>query len=534
MMDPITFDDTAEAKPEDENGLGHLHDAQDGVHRNGMQNEEGGFSLVVVPKNGKPKKAMPAGVPSNIHRSEIKVEDFGGDPKEQKLPFDQPSPSTREFYYAPNVTLTGGVDLEIGGDGVTDYNQADTNVELGEDGFNQVEEDSNFSRKKNWRFLKRDKDVNLALGPNQTNLPEPPCLVDLGSESLTYPLEASLGVGPIVFAAPKKEAKKEKKGDGVDWKKNMEKKQAEAEAEWEKIKKQPIKVTEPGKGPAIFLGNPDAPKGEISEMQREKIREDLKKSRTQQKPAEPVKEEEPVVEEKAEEEERISQSAIATSDVVNFGKPKIVKKGTRDSVGMVFETPVTINDENAPTYIVDFMMRRSGEGLGFQNKAGDFEMRMADEKVNIEPSNADKRVVLQRMPQSLFQQAAEISGVGLAKEGKARRYRGNVLDDPRLMELAPGITDTEKLFSTITNWNGDYATAPGGDLDAGAKKLLKQNPSGHGKYFEWNYVSGEESEKQATKEIRERGVTTSMGEGGVTVKKLAPWKKVEEEFHTMA
>ncbi len=74
-------------------------------------------------------------------------------------------------------------------------------------------------------------------------------------------------------------------------------------------------------------------------------------------------------------------------------------------------------------------------------------------------------------------------------------YDFNLLTDPALVDLEPAITDVEKLFTTIDQWEKDRFTADFAKLDDTTQSLLKQTPTGKGTYFEWKFISEADIEK---------------------------------------
>ncbi len=106
---------------------------------------------------------------------------------------------------------------------------------------------------------------------------------------------------------------------------------------------------------------------------------------------------------------------------------------------------------------------------------------------------------------------------------------GDVLDAPYLPK---DMLDQEKLFISIEVWvGGDSYVVSASALDYGTKRLLKKMPQGEGKYFSWNYISPEESEKDAEMDIARDGFTMSSGEGVLSVTKEEGWSAMEDEIH---
>lgn len=81
---------------------------------------------------------------------------------------------------------------------------------------------------------------------------------------------------------------------------------------------------------------------------------------------------------------------------------------------------------------------------------------------------------------------------------KSRSY--NVLENPALDELSPKMTDEEKLFTRINNWDskGTFAADPS-RLDSVAKAMLQKKKKGDEHYFSWTYT-GEDDVAEAQKE----------------------------------
>jgi hypothetical protein len=102
---------------------------------------------------------------------------------------------------------------------------------------------------------------------------------------------------------------------------------------------------------------------------------------------------------------------------------------------------------------------------------------------------------------------------------------GNVFDAPGLPK---DMLEQEKLFITIEE---DSYVTNATSLDFGTKRILKKKPHGEGKYFSWNYISQEESERKAAEDVKKNGFTISSGEGVLTVYKEDAWKKIEEDLH---
>lgn len=111
---------------------------------------------------------------------------------------------------------------------------------------------------------------------------------------------------------------------------------------------------------------------------------------------------------------------------------------------------------------------------------------------------------------------------------KGKSY--NVLEDPAL-DLAPGITPEEKIFTTIQDWDGDTFYGDVAKLDKATLAILQEHPKSNQrkhKYFRWDYISQADVDKGAAKNIEEMGYTVG-NEPALIVERLPAWKKVEDQ-----
>ena len=89
----------------------------------------------------------------------------------------------------------------------------------------------------------------------------------------------------------------------------------------------------------------------------------------------------------------------------------------------------------------------------------------------------------------------------------------NVLKDKSL-DLAPGISPVERLFTTIDNWEDDGFFADVSDFDEGTGELVRATPKSpkRSKYFEWELFPEEGSKPEQ-----------------LYVKRLPAWKAIEKQ-----
>ena len=192
---------------EDTNSPGSSSSDKDELDR-----EKGKISFTPKPKKKKlkdPKKpqdwqAGDPGFDTELHRDMGRT-NYGGDPFMYSQPFDKPSPSTREFMYAPgdHGISSSAVDGRIWVKAECDtlyQDDADVSEMIPKkDGMLDREGDSNFSQKpKTWRFKKKDRDLQVY--PGSTNGEEEPpdwSVVEMGEHML--PLTSTLR--PLVFVA---------------------------------------------------------------------------------------------------------------------------------------------------------------------------------------------------------------------------------------------------------------------------------------------------------------------------------------------
>ncbi len=198
-------------------------DSSEGVQRNDVlpEKEHEGIKLRPRPVTKPTKKPILENqMPGNIGRPERELTQFTVRDRPERAPvlFEPSSPSTKEYFYAPN-DLTGrrvagfqesgdqlNLPHEWPDESATNYGDSDLNLEVGSDGYHNMEQDSNFSRKpKTWRFRTRDNDLGLQQ-VRQESLPD---LRDVGVSEMIYPLQS--GLRPIVFGATPGQRKHKKK-----------------------------------------------------------------------------------------------------------------------------------------------------------------------------------------------------------------------------------------------------------------------------------------------------------------------------------
>jgi hypothetical protein len=132
-------------------------------------------------------------------------------------------------------------------------------------------------------------------------------------------------------------------------------------------------------------------------------------------------------------------------------------------------------------------------------------------------------------PPAEVEEAMEKFHPGTSKRPGSTSYRGDVFRDPALEDLRPAMTDQEKIFTTIQKWDGDLYTNTASSLDQGARKVLAEKPEGTGHYFEWSYISPEESAQMSNEDIKKQGFTISKDQGALMVTRLSGWKTIEDE-----
>lgn len=119
----------------------------------------------------------------------------------------------------------------------------------------------------------------------------------------------------------------------------------------------------------------------------------------------------------------------------------------------------------------------------------------------------------------------------------------NILTDPLIDQAAPGITETEKLFTRLTKWNPPSRDLSGsgftGTINIPTDRIkeatfdvLMKNPKGDGQYFNWNYVSESQVSKMKQVEVKETGVHTG-GESSVSVAKKAAWDEAQKKLEDL-
>lgn len=219
-MNPVIFNEMGESDA----GWKTVHnqDSAEGIQRNDVlpEKEHEGIKLRprVVTKPLK-KPLLENQMPGNIGRPESQITEYTVRNRPERAPvlFEPSSPSTKEFYYAPNDVAgrrkIKADELNLPHDwpeeSPTNYGDSDLNLTVGEDGYSKVEQDSNFSRKPGtWRF--RTKDDDLGLNTRDESLPD---LRDVGTSEMIYPLQS--GLRPIVFGRVSKTKRKSKRRKDV-------------------------------------------------------------------------------------------------------------------------------------------------------------------------------------------------------------------------------------------------------------------------------------------------------------------------------
>jgi hypothetical protein len=484
-MNPIIFNEMGESDA----GWKTVYnkDSSEGVQRNDVlpEKEHEGIKLrprVVTKPNQKP--ILENQLPGNIGRPESQMTEYTVRNRPERSPvlFQPSSPSTKEFYYAPNDLAgkrvrgfqTSGDQLNLPHDwpeeSSTNYGDSDLNLTVGPDGYAQVEQDSNFSRKPGtWRFRTKDNDKSL-----QTRDESLPDLRDVGVSEMIYPLQS--GLRPIVFGATPRQRAQRKKLN-------------------RKKKRQP--KDEPKEAPKV----------------EQKVAEELAKKVEAPKPAE-AKPEPPKaqpsnnsfsVATEGEDEKTVSGVAVVTDSA---GK-EVLRYGLKDGKGVM--TPTYDEAKDGPQWLeaMKTVLRHLGDILP--------EWVATNENLPEPPSEATDSL-------------GEAVKWGRAqKKGYSSGYRGNILEDPALADLEPKMLDQEKLFTSIRKWEGDSYVTTADRLDVGTKEVLAEKPQGEGHYFSWNYVTPEQSEKKAAEDVEKEGFTISPGEGVLSVQRLGGWSNVETE-----
>ena len=111
------------------------------------------------------------------------------------------------------------------------------------------------------------------------------------------------------------------------------------------------------------------------------------------------------------------------------------------------------------------------------------------------------------------------------EDEKGRYY--NVLKDPVLTKLAPGITDEERLFTNLRNWSEDVFYADPRRLDSVAQSLLNNKKHGKGKYFSWDMTT-EEDIAQEQKKRTDQGLAVSNVDPVLFIKRTPAWTNIQD------
>ncbi len=456
----------------------YQHESPDGISRTDWKSPaQSETRMVLHPRLlTKPRKFQNT-TPTNLHRKigrdSMGKEEDALPPKKHTQPYDPPSDSAREYFYAPgqgsntpmlNVVQSGEVRADdVSTQSKEEYGVVDRNVELGEDGYNQVKKSSDFTQNpRTWRFRKKDKDVNLLLGPNHTSDPLPPERSGIGSEDLVYPLQG----------APKKKSKSE---DST----------AKSLAKKAEGKKQ-----EPQKRPA--------PKQKVDWLFGQvavgsagyKMGEGGKEAST-----------------------RFDVPVHSPDD--RETPMYVLRFFLMDAPGSRTAATIPETDLEGPR-VYWYPIEPESAKLGDPTDTAEILDQFYHSDI---PDKAAALLKKEYMPSG----EAELRRRGLAK------YGGNVFKDPALDALDPKITETERLFTTIRKWTGDTYVLSAEDLSQETRSALEKNPTGDGKYFYWYYISPEKSGKASEEEIRRKGFTVSPGEGGLMVRRKPAWKENESK-----
>lgn len=118
------------------------------------------------------------------------------------------------------------------------------------------------------------------------------------------------------------------------------------------------------------------------------------------------------------------------------------------------------------------------------------------------------------------------------KDDGQKPSRYNVLEDPAL-EAVTGLTPEEKIFTTITDWDGDSFYVDLSRVDPATMKILKQHPQSdpkRNKYFSWDLVSKSDKAELAKKDVKTRGNTAlDLDQDSLIVERLPAWKQIEPQ-----
>jgi len=474
-MNPIIFQESDTAS---DGGwkTTYMKDSSEGIQRQDLIEENQREAIKLRPRVvTKPKKLVNE-MPGNIGRPETQLSEYTvrNRPERQPILFQPSSPSTKEFYYAPTdvsaATVSNPLPLPIDfpAEDKTNYGDSDFNLELGPDGYRNVEQDSNFSRKpKTWRF--RTKDNDLSLRRRGENLPD---LQDVGIKEMVYPLEG--GLRPIVFGATPRQRKQKKKINRRRDKKRKEKK-AEPKTEQAVVEELAKKVEAPEQEPA----KPE-PATENKPVKGTSFHMDVE-----------------------EDDEAAGNGVVVVTD--SQTGEQVLRYGI--SNGKPVMEPTYDESVDGPQWI----------------EAMATVLRNLDDLL---PKSVSTNQNLPQPPTEVTDKLKNFKGPrqdSISRSG----YRGNVLQDQALEGL--NMLEQEKLFTTIRRWEGDSYVITGDRIDAGTKQVLEDKPEGEGKYFSWTYVTPEESKKKAATDVEKEGFTISPGEGVLSVRRLDGWKQVEAE-----
>jgi hypothetical protein len=453
-------------------------------------------------------------VGSEIHR-DMGRENFGGAPDSYQQPFDQPSPSSKEYYYAPGDH--GITSRRVNAEAIPVLYEDRVEENQDSQHFYNREQDSNFSQDpRTWRFRKDDKDLSLDPGKQGKQDAEEAMdwsVVEQGEMEL--PLDAARRLPRLIFAKP-------------------EVAEAPASAGSEKVKDMsfghPEYVGKIGGTDAFQVAvypemeaqTPDywlfmfmnksgstyklAPAYSIDFFDKaraeagEKIEDDLKEAIFNALPKEVVSNA------KAElTGEKPTAPAKATGREAKKPDPQAekIKKEEQD-----------LKKQGLELKKKQLEMKRQEQQMKEQElkKKQDLQqvkLQTQDLKQQRELEKQQKmREKLERSSEKGSPHEVPAKPATSAKPGEkadnkeGAKYtdeggKGNVFTDTKLDEAAPELTQVEKLFSTIKSWDDNNAFVDPTKLDAGAVAALEAKPKGEGKYFDWIYVSPKEAERQA-------------------------------------
>jgi hypothetical protein len=157
-------------------------------------------------------------------------------------------------------------------------------------------------------------------------------------------------------------------------------------------------------------------------------------------------------------------------------------------------------------------------------------------KAEAERAKAEKAKALaeerRKQAEAIRRRVQEREKAVTEKIRKQRAHYYNVLTDPILDELAPGITPVERLFTTITKWDNGAFTADSNRLDSTARKLLAENPKGEGEYFRWDYSSPEMVEEEQVAKSK-AGKMTVDRPAILRIYRKPSWEKIQDDVFKM-